>query len=171
MKRMLMTLAAVAGLAASAGSARADWGGYTPPTGSQGMPMPPATPAGFNAPGTLMGLGAPVPGQAPDYYGVNPALRRSLRLGHGCDTCGHRGLFGHKDGCGRLGHGGHGHGLFGHGGGHGGFGHGGGGFGHGGGGGYGYGPQQPAVMQGTLVFPNHTFIRSPRDFFMYEPNR
>ena len=39
----------------------------------------------------------------------------------------------------------------------------------------GYGPQQypqaPPVMQGTLVFPNHQFVRSPRDFFMYEPGK
>lgn len=155
MKRMLMTLAAVAGMAAAAGSARADWGGFSPPTGSQGMPLPMATPAGFNAPGTLMGMGAPVPGHAPDPYGVHPALRRSLRLNDSCNTCGHRGLFGHKDGGGLFGHGGFGHG----------------GLGHGGGGGYGYGPQYPPVMQGTLVFPNHPFVRSPRDFFMYEPNR
>ncbi|MDY3560352.1 hypothetical protein R5W23_001586 [Gemmata sp. JC673] len=29
-----------------------------------------------------------------------------------------------------------------------------------------YGP-----AQGTLVFPNHPFVRSPRDFFMLEQNR
>jgi hypothetical protein len=43
----------------------------------------------------------------------------------------------------------------------------------GGPGGYGYGPSYPGgqMMQGTLVFPNHPFVRSPRDFFMYEPNK
>lgn len=35
---------------------------------------------------------------------------------------------------------------------------------------YGPPPYTP-VMQGTLVFPHHPYIRSPRDFFMYEPNR
>jgi hypothetical protein len=24
------------------------------------------------------------------------------------------------------------------------------------------------MMQGTLVFPNHPFVRSPRDYFMYD---
>lgn len=41
-------------------------------------------------------------------------------------------------------------------------------------GGYGYGgPPAPYLptMQGTLVFPNHPFVRSPRDFFMYEPGK
>lgn len=39
--------------------------------------------------------------------------------------------------------------------------------------GYGYyGPyQQPPTMQGTLAFPNHPYMRSPRDYFMYEPNK
>ena len=58
----------------------------------------------------------------------------------------------------KLGHGGHGH----HGAGAGpGYGH-----GHGG-----YGDPYGLMMQGTLVFPHHTFVRSPRDFFMYEPGR
>jgi hypothetical protein len=26
-------------------------------------------------------------------------------------------------------------------------------------------------MPGTLVFPHHYYMRSPRDFFMWEPNR
>jgi hypothetical protein len=25
--------------------------------------------------------------------------------------------------------------------------------------------------QGTLVFPHHPFVRSPRDFFMYDTHR
>ena len=33
--------------------------------------------------------------------------------------------------------------------------------------GYGTNP----MMQGTLVFPHHTFARSPRDFFMLELNK
>jgi hypothetical protein len=32
-----------------------------------------------------------------------------------------------------------------------------------------YGPNGP-MMQGTLVFPNHPFVRSPRDYFMYDVN-
>ncbi len=177
MKRTLMTLAAAAGLALSAQSARADWGGYSPPQG--GYPMPSAS-GEFHAPNTLFGMGAPTPGKAPDCYGFLPGLRRAI---HGCDACGGRGghfagchksgggLFGHHDGCGHGGHGGgcgpfgllgkHGH--------HGHAGHGGYGYGHGGHGGYGdpYG----MMMQGTLVFPHHTYVRSPRDYFMYEPGR
>ena len=67
-----------------------------------------------------------------------------------CGTCGKGGLF----------HGG----LL-----HGGMGGAGGGYG----GGYGYGPGYggPAVMQGTLVIPYYPYVRSPRDFFMYEPGR
>jgi len=26
-------------------------------------------------------------------------------------------------------------------------------------------------MQGTLVFPNHPFVRSPRDYFMVDVNK
>ncbi len=29
-------------------------------------------------------------------------------------------------------------------------------------------PNYPGGMPGTLVFPNHQFVRSPRDFFMYD---
>jgi hypothetical protein len=32
-------------------------------------------------------------------------------------------------------------------------------------------PGGPMVNQGTLVFPHHPFVRSPRDFFMYDMNR
>jgi hypothetical protein len=32
-----------------------------------------------------------------------------------------------------------------------------------------YGPNGP-MMQGTLVFPNHPFVRSPRDYFMADVN-
>ena len=32
-------------------------------------------------------------------------------------------------------------------------------------------PQMMGSMPGTLVFPQHQYIRSPRDFFMWQPNR
>ena len=35
--------------------------------------------------------------------------------------------------------------------------------------GIGYPGTSGANMPGTLVFPNHPYARSPRDFFMYEP--
>ena len=163
MKQTLTTLAAVVGMVAAAGSARADPGGFAPPTGQGGYPMPSAS-GEFHAPNTLLGLGAPTPGKPPDRYGLLPGLRRAFRIHDGCDTCGGKG--GHFAGCGKaggcgpfglLGHGPHGH--AGH------HGHGGFGAGHGHGSGY------PPVMQGTLVFPHHTFVRSPRDYFMYEPGR
>ncbi|WP_439631483.1 hypothetical protein [Gemmata sp.] len=34
-----------------------------------------------------------------------------------------------------------------------------------------YNPNAAAPMQGTLVFPNHTFVRSPRDYFMMDLNK
>lgn len=35
--------------------------------------------------------------------------------------------------------------------------------------GIGYPGTPGSQMPGTLVFPNHPYSRSPRDFFMYEP--
>jgi hypothetical protein len=35
----------------------------------------------------------------------------------------------------------------------------------------GAGIPQLGPPQGTLVFPNHPFVRSPRDYFMYEPGK
>lgn len=153
MKRILMTLVAVAGMTASAGVARADWGGYAPPVGSNaGFQGPSPASAEFNAPNTLMGLGAAHAGKAPQRYGLLPSLRKVFRLDKECDPCndGKLGHFGSKiKGAGPFG-------------------------GVGGGGGYGYageGYTNPPVMQGTLVFPHHPYVRSPRDFFMYEPGR
>ena len=151
MKRIFMALA-VMGLAAT-GSARADWGASGAPTPQPGgYPIQPIRNE-INAPNTLMGLGAGQPGRAPDRYGMLPGLRKAFRIGgSGCDSCNSSGGF-------KGGHGGCAGGNCG------------GGSGHGGGGGPGYGayPQYPPVNQGTLVFPNHQYVRSPRDFFMYEP--
>jgi len=122
MKRMLLALAAVAGLAAASGSARADWGGIGPGTSAQ---LPP--PGSVSGPGTLMGMGAANPSRGPDMYGVAPWLRKPLRT---------RGAAGCAPGCGPVGP------AAGYG---------------------GYGP----VQQGTLAFPHHPYVRSPRDFFMW----
>ncbi len=108
-----------------------------------GYSMPP--PGSMSGPNTLLGMGAP---SAPNgQYGLAPSLRRAFRLGgSGCGN----------PGCGNCG--GHSGGPS---------------YGYGAGGnppGYGVNYAQP-TMQGTLVFPNHPFVRSPRDFFMYEPNR
>lgn len=170
MKRMLMALA-VAGIAA-AGSARADWGGYGPPSPQGGYPVAASS---FNDPNTLLGLGASAPGHVPDRYGLMPSLKKAFHVGDGCTTCGGKkpllGLFS-RGGCSTCGDPGKGQ-FLGHGGGfgHGGYGYGGAGYGGGyGGPGYG-GAANPTMMQGTLVFPHHTFVRSPRDYFMYEPGR
>ena len=120
MKRMLLALAAVAGLTAASGSARADWGGFGPGTG--GAPLPP--PGSVSGPGTLMGAGAASPTRGPDVYGLAPWLRKPLRA-RGAATC-------PPVGGPAVGYGGHGQ-----------------------------------VQQGTLAFPHHPFVRSPRDFFMW----
>lgn len=132
MKRMLLALAAAAGLV---GSARADWNGFRQP------PAPPAgvVPAGGGNTGTLAAELAAPPTHPPEKYGLLPALKKVFNKG-GCSSC---------DACGKGGKVGHG------------------GFGHGGYPGYGPGMGGDPVMQGTLVFPNHTFVRSPRDFFMW----
>lgn len=150
MKRMFWALAVVA--LAGTGTSRADWGGFGPPTPQAGYPVQPAR-GEFSSPNTLTGLAFNHSGKAPDRYGLMPGLRRAFRLDGGCDTCGNGGkpgLFSKGGGCanGNCGHGGHGGGYP----------------------GYDY-PQYPPINQGTLVFPQHQFIRSPRDFFMYEPGR
>lgn len=154
MKRMLWALAVVS---VAGGVSRADWGGFGPPIPQAGgQPVQPIR-AEFAAPHTLTGMAFSHSNKAPDRYGLMPGLRRAFRLdnGGGCDTCGtggKPGLFSKGGGC-ADGNCGNGHG-------------------HGGGYGYGYGyPQYPPPMQGTLVFPQHQFVRSPRDFFMYEPGR
>lgn len=157
MKRMLLTLA-VLGL--SGFSSRADWGGFQPPAPQSN---PNAAQAGYQA-NTLIGLAQGAPGHVPDRYGMMPGLRRVFRIGgEGCSTCnvpGKAGLFSKIGGgstCATCGNGRGGHPW---------------GQGHGSNGGYGYDyPQYPPVMQGTLVFPNHQYMRSPRDYFMYEPGR
>ena len=151
MKRMLWAVA-VMGLAAA--GARADWGGFGPPIPNPGAPVQPIR-AEFSAPNTLMGLGHSHSGKAPDRYGLLPGLRKAFRVDSGCDTCGKPGLFSNGGSAG----GGCANGNCGPYQGHGGY-------------GYGYNqPQYPPINQGTLVFPNHQFVRSPRDFFMYEPGR
>lgn len=159
MKRMTMALLAAAGVAAAAGTARADWGGL-----HRSAPAAPAPAGGgeFSSPDTLAGVMGEHSHKAPDRYGLLPGLRKVFRLGHKdeCSDCG--GKHGKKDrcpggNCGPFGRGGYADPAAG-------------GYGPSGPGGYGangYGPP----MQGTLVFPHHPFVRSPRDFFMVEPNK
>lgn len=118
MKRMLLALAAVAGLAAASGTAKADWGGVGPGPGMTQLPPP----GSVSGPGTLMGMGAANPSRGPDHYGLAPWLRKPLRA-KGAIACPPVGPAA-------------------------------------------FGP----VQQGTLAFPHHPFVRSPRDFFMWGNN-
>jgi hypothetical protein len=98
----------------------------------------------LGGPNTLLGMGDPYNGNAPDRYGVNPRLRRLFHLGPAKPTnvppSAYYPMMGYNQN----------------------------------GPAYnpqGYPPGAYPAAQGTLVFPHHTFIRSPRDFFMYEPRR
>jgi hypothetical protein len=133
MKRILM---AVAAAALAAGAARADWGGPGAPATGQGMPI--------GGPNTLVGMGGPYNGTAPDKYGLNPRLKRFFRLStpkHPADVppSYYYPMMGYNQN----------------------------------GPAYnptGYPPGAYGAAQGTLVFPNHPFVRSPRDFFMMDLN-
>lgn len=151
MKKTLIAIAAAAGLSVLASRASADPGGYAPPApGAGGAGM-----AQLGGPGTIWGAGDAV-GRAPDKYGWNPLFKRVFRLGGG-----------HAGGPGPTGGnplqnpanwGPAGYGM------------GGPAYNPGGfppGPGCGPGPMQ----QGTLVFPHHTFVRSPRDYFMLDVNK
>jgi hypothetical protein len=135
MKRMLLTVAAL-GLAA--GAARADWGGNTPPpSGPQGsMPVMPQ----LGGPNTLLGMGDPYNGHAPDRYGLHPRIKRVFRLG-GPQPQVPPSYYYPPMGYNQNGPA------------------------------YnptGYPPGSYGPAQGTLVFPHHPFVRSPRDFFMLD---
>ena len=143
MNQRWMTLAAVAGLM-MAGSAKADPGSYAPPGGPQaGMYGQPPSTGEFSDPNTFVGYASAKSHKAPDRYGLLPGLRNlfHFKSKSKSGSC--------NDGnCGKAGCNP----------------------------GYAAGPgagmaEYPPVMQGTLVFPHHPFVRSPRDFFMYEPGR
>jgi hypothetical protein len=147
-------IAAAVALAVSAGAARADFGGPV---------MPPAPTA---HPGGPM-YGQQDPG-ARERYGLHPMLRRVVWWkadAGGCANCAPQAMGAPMGGGMPMGGypmpmpGGYGMG---------------GGYGGGMGGGMpGAGmPGTPAgQMPGTLVFPNHPYARSPRDFFMTEVRR
>jgi len=161
MKKTLIAFATAAGLTVILGNASADPGGYSPPhpgTGGGG-----GSPFQIGGPDTLLGAGAPT-GRAPDRYGWNPILKRGFRLGGpnvppGGNPLNNPGNWA----AGGYGQGGPAYNP-------GGFPPQGGGYGPQGCGAPGCGPQGPQ-QQGTLVFPNHTFVRSPRDYFMMDMNK
>jgi hypothetical protein len=154
MKRIFLAVAAAIGLAATA---KADFGGESPAA------PPPQMPGMYGA----GGYGQP-PAPAPDKYGLNPILRRVVwwkKDFGGCSNCGTPGHAtvgnpapygagmpygagvpyggGMPPGAGMPGMMGGAPGM----------------------------PGMGGTMPGTLVFPNHWYSRSPRDYFMMEPGR
>ena len=147
MKRMLM---AVAALGLATGAVRADWGGPGGPppggppsaSGQGGGPQMPQ----IGGPNTLMGMGDPYNGVAPDKYGLHPRIKRMFRLGTHSEPAKvppsyYYPQMGYNQGGPAYNPNGY--------------------------------PANPYAgpAQGTLAFPNHPFVRSPRDYFMYEPNK
>jgi hypothetical protein len=143
MKRMMIALAVSAGLGLCANAAFADPGGYAPPGGPAASGFPSF--AQMGGPNTLIGAGDLPPGRGPDMYGLNPCLKRFFHIpaGGGKHGGGHAPGYGYGPNWGAAGYGM---------------------------GGPAYGANA-GVMQGTLVFPHHTFVRSPRDFFMMDLNK
>ncbi len=151
MKVMTITLAAVAGLGLFVGNASADPGGYVPPGGggSHGPSF-----GGMGGPGTLIGAGDLPPGRGPDVYGWSPCLKKLFHRGGSCGTAAPQTCNPLQNpanwAAGGYGVGGPAYNPQ--------------GFPPGA-----YGPNAP--MQGTLAFPNHPFVRSPRDYFMVDVNK
>jgi len=138
MKRVLLAMV-VLGLAAT--GVRADWGG---PGGATAGAAPTLHMPQIGGPNTLLGMGDPYNGVAPDRYGLHPRIKRLFRIGpntpNNVPPSYYYPMMGYNQG----------------------------------GPAYnpnGYPPGAYGPAQGTLVFPNHPFVRSPRDYFMMEPNR
>src|SRR5262245_3442220 len=144
MKRIMIVLTLTVGLGLCANVASADPGGYVPPGGPSAGSFPSF--AQMGGPNTLLGAGDLPPGRGPDMYGLHPCLKRFFHLPAGgrCASAG----------CAPGGYGGGpnwgaaGYGM----------------------GGPAYGANA-GMMQGTLAFPHHPFVRSPRDYFMMDLNK
>jgi hypothetical protein len=138
---MKRMLMAVIALGLAAGAGRTDWGGPGAPPAQQGGA--PTMPQ-IGGPNTLLGMGGAYNG-APDPYGLHPRLKKMFRLSTPREPAQVPPSYYYP--------------LMGY---------------NQGGPAYnptGYPPGSAGPAQGTLVFPNHPFVRSPRDYFMYEPNR
>jgi hypothetical protein len=99
----------------------------------------------MGGPNTLLGMGDPYNGVAPDKYGLHPRIKRMFRIGTRKEPATVPPSYYYP----QMGYGQ-------------------------GGPAYnpnGYPPGGVGPAQGTLVFPNHPFVRSPRDFFMMDLNR
>jgi hypothetical protein len=161
MKQMIIAVATVAALSVYAVSSFADPGGFLPPSGGSNVP---SMFGQMGGPGTLIGAGDLPPGRGPDLYGLHPCLKKLFHRGGNCASNAPppnpknplQNPANYAPG---------GYGM--------------GGPAYNGPGGFPptapgqpnpYGPYGP-VMQGTLVFPNQPFIRSPRDYFMVDTNK
>lgn len=110
---------------------------------------PGAPPAGsgmtlpqIGGPNTLIGMGGPYNGSEPDMYGLNPRIKRFFRL----KSAGEPGAVPPSYYYPQMGYNQNGPAYN----------------------PTGYPPGAYGPAQGTLVFPHHPFVRSPRDYFMYE---
>jgi hypothetical protein len=137
-------LMAVAALGLATASVRADWGGPGTPPQGQSQQGPPSLPQ-IGGPNTLLGMGGNQSGAAPDCYGLNPRLKKLFRMG----TPNQPALVPPSYYYPMMGYnqGGPAYNPT----------------------GYPNGAYGPA--QGTLVFPNSPFTRSPRDYFMVDVNK
>lgn len=145
MNRMWIAAVAMIAWALTASVASADPGGYAPPGGPSASPFP--TFAQMGGPNTLLGAGDLPPGRGPDMYGLHPCLKRFFHIPPG----GKHGRSGY--GAAGPNWGAAGYGM--------------------GGPAYGIPPGYSSTpqMQGTLVFPHHTYVRSPRDYFMMDQKK
>jgi hypothetical protein len=196
MKRMMIALATAAGLSLAAGRASADPGGFSPPgPGNGAMPSW----AQIGGPNTLMTAGDAPAERGPDRYGLHPCLKKFFHIPSGGYAAGSASQKNYGKNplqnpanwaAGGYGMGGPAYNPYGPPsvgpgggpmGGPGMMGPGMMGMGQGMPPGMGspYGPYCPPgmgapgnpMMQGTLVFPNQPFIRSPRDYFMVDVNK
>ena len=126
-----------------------DYPSYPPGVMPPGMGgMPPGM-------GGMMGPSMGMPPQQPSHlnrYGYHPWLKRNLGFGAGCSNCQgqdnkRNGLFSRLFNNNNNNPGQQNSGLFGN---------------------RPPTPPLPVANSGTLVFPNHTYVRSPRDFFMMD---
>lgn len=139
---MKRMLLAVIACGLAASAARADWGGPGAPPTKGGGPSMPSLPQ-LAGPNTLLGAGNAYTGNA-DPYGLNPRLKRLFRLSTHKEPATVPPSYYYP----QMGYnqGGPAYNPYGYPGGYG-------------------------QAQGTLAFPHHTYLRSPRDFFMLDLNK
>ncbi len=139
---MKRVLLVIAVLGLGGSAVWADWGGPGgPPAGGMQLPQLPQ----MGGPNTLLGAGAPYNGVEPDKYGLNPRLKKMFRIGTRKEPAQVPPSYYWP----QMGYNQNGPAYN----------------------PTGYPPGAYGPAQGTLVFPHHPFVRSPRDFFMLDFNR